>query len=420
MTAWIDDELDALKRQSLERTLRSCEAARGADGRDDDGSLTAPGAEDNLDNRQTSAAGAYLIRDRRRLLNLASNNYLGLAGDERIREAMIRALEGEAAIAGAGASRLITGNYPAYAELEHQIAEWKEAEAALVFPNGYMANAGIIPALVGRGDAVFSDRLNHASIVDGIVLSRAEHYRYRHNDMEHLRHLLHKHGNAKRKLIVTDTVFSMDGDAAPLLELVKLRNDYGAMLMTDEAHAGGVYGPSGAGLCQSLGLHHSIDVRMGTFSKAFGVYGAYVCGSHSLIRYLVNKSRTLIFTTGLPPAVIAGIGQALELVRHEGWRRQAVLARSRDFRLRLRHAGFQVPAGDSPIIPLLIGTNEAARNFGAKLAIEGIAAGMIRPPTVPAGTARIRFSLTALHTESMLERACAAIEQIGKQLGAVR
>ncbi|TRY25744.1 8-amino-7-oxononanoate synthase [Brevibacillus sp. LEMMJ03] len=373
---WMEAELDALRQQSLNRCLRIVDD-RGEEG------------------------GKWLTVGGRRLFNLSSNDYLGLAGDPRIADAARQAAEQWGA--GAAASRLICGNHRWYADLEERLAEWKQREAALVFANGYMANLGVIAALVGREDAVFSDRLNHASIVDGIILSRARHYRYRHNDPEHLEHLLKKHAGHRRALIVTDAVFSMDGDAAPLRELVELKARYGAMLMVDEAHAGGVRGRRGEGLCHELGLHDQVDVIMGTFSKAFGVYGAYVCADRVLIDYLVTKTRPLIYSTGLPPMVVAAVRRALEVVQEEGWRRTRLRENSAWFRRRLRTCGFEVGEGDSPIIPWIVGDNRQALRLSQRLEERGIAAVAIRPPTVPEGTARIRFSLMATHTREELE-----------------
>ncbi len=305
--------------------------------------------------------------------------------------------------------------------MKKRLAAWQNCEAALVFANGYMANSGVISALVGRGDVVFSDQLNHASIVDGIILSRAEHARYRHNDMEHLRLLLHKYRDKRRKLIVTDAIFSMDGDQALLQELVALKYEYGAMLMVDEAHSGGIYGGHGEGLCHELGLQNDVDIHMGTFSKSFGVYGAYVCGSHTLIRWLVNKARPLIYSTALPPSLVVGISKALAVgtKRIIGGVRSFVRS-SRLFRSCFAISGFNVGTGDSPIVPVIVGDNETALSFSRALEAEGIAAVAIRPPTVPDGTARIRFSLSAAHTDKELTDAAAAIRRIGLQLGVLR
>lgn len=390
--SWMNDELEALRDSDSERGFRSSAAVAGYPG--------------------------YTMRSGRRLLNLSSNDYLGLSQHPAILEAMRVAVLDEGA--GAGASRLVTGNRPAYGELEQELAEWQGSESALVMANGYMANVGVISALVGRGDVVFSDRLNHASIVDGIMMSRADHARYRHNDTEHLRTLLDKYRDRPRKLIVTDSVFSMDGDQARLVELAALKRDYGAMLMVDEAHSGGVYGKRGEGLCHALGLEREVDVHMGTFSKAFGVYGAYVSGRGALIRYLVNKARPLIFSTALPSSIIAGNSKALELVQSEHGRRKWLHAVSKKFRSLLVDAGFAIGEGDSPIVPVVACDNRTALRFSEALETEGIAAVAIRPPTVPEGTARIRFSISAAHTERELTDAAARIRRIGLELGVIR
>ncbi|SCW41289.1 8-amino-7-oxononanoate synthase [Paenibacillus tianmuensis] len=386
---WIEDELQKLEDQSLNRSLQTSAPVPGRQG--------------------------YMLRGQKTLLDLSSNDYLGLACHPAIAVAMNRGLLSEGV--GSGASRLITGNRPPYGRLEEALADWQQSEATLVFANGYMANLGVIQALAGRGDVVFSDRLNHASIVDGIGLSRADHARYRHNDMEHLRRLLHKHRDARRKLIVTDAVFSMDGDQALLAELVALKREYGAILMVDEAHSGGVYGARGEGLCHALGLQSGVDVHVGTFSKAFGVYGAYVSGSRTLIRWLVNKARPVIYSTALPPSVLAGIAEALNLVQTDQWRRERLAASSRQFRSLLRKAGFQVGPGDSPIVPVIVGDNATALHFSSALEAGGIAAVAVRPPTVPDGTARIRFSLSAAHTPDDLADAARRIEQVAHRLG---
>jgi 8-amino-7-oxononanoate synthase len=386
---WMDKELELLAEAALERSLSESSPVHGSPG--------------------------YTQRGGRMLLNLSSNDYLGLSQHPALLEAMASALLAEGA--GAGASRHVTGNRLSYRLLEEALAEWQNCEAALVFSNGYMANFGAIRALAGRGDVVFSDQLNHASIVDGILLSRAEHARYRHNDMKHLRALLNKHRDKRRKLIVTDAIFSMDGDKAPLRELVALKREYGAMLMVDEAHSGGIYGDCGEGLCHELGLQHEVDIHMGTFSKAFGVYGAYIGGSRTLIRWLVNKARPLIYSTALPPSVIAGISKALALLQEERWRRERLRAASRLFRSALGDAGFNISAGDSPIVPLIVGDNATALRFSSALEEAGILAVAIRPPTVPDGTARIRFSLSAVHTDQELSDAADNIRSIGLRLG---
>ncbi|MED4583832.1 8-amino-7-oxononanoate synthase [Brevibacillus choshinensis] len=387
--AWMDEEWGRLEKSAQSRQINTVDSVLGE-------------------------RGAWIRVSGRSLLNLSSNNYLGLAHDPRLKAAATEAIEVWGA--SATASRFVNGSCSLYTELEQRLADWKQREAALVFSNGYQANTGVISALVGRGDAVFSDRLNHASIVDGIVLSRAEHYRYRHNDTEHLEYLLKQHRNARRKLIVTDTVFSMDGDTAPLAELVALRDRYGALLMVDEAHAGGVLGERGEGLSHELGLHNEVDVIMGTFSKAFGAYGAYICADQSVIRYLTSKARSLIYSTALPPSVIASIHAALTIVQEDTSRRGHLCRMSSWFRKQLNTHPFEVGAGSSPIIPLVIGDNEKALQYSRMLEERGIAAVAIRPPTVPVGTARIRFTVMATHTLSELEWAADQLNQIRADL----
>ncbi|QJC53091.1 8-amino-7-oxononanoate synthase [Paenibacillus albicereus] len=384
---WIGPELERLAAASLERVIGT----------------TAP------------ASPGHVERRGRTLLDLSSNDYLGLARHPAIIEAMREALLAEGA--GSGASRLATGSRPPYERLEQALAQWHGKGGALVLASGYMANAGVIPALVGRQDVVFSDRLNHASIVDGIALSRAEHARYRHGDMDHLRVLLQKHRGKRRKLIVTDAVFSMDGDQAPLAELVELKREHGAMLMADEAHSGGIYGRRGEGLAAQLGLQDEIDVHLGTFGKAFGLYGAYLCGSRELIRWLSSAARPLVYSTALPPSVPAGVMAALELIQAGPERRMRLLAASRMFRASLTAAGLDVPDGDSPIVPLRIGESDQALRVQAALEEEGIAALAVRPPTVPAGTARIRFSLSAAHSDAELAAAASRIVSVCRRLG---
>ncbi|SEG46047.1 8-amino-7-oxononanoate synthase [Paenibacillus sp. UNC499MF] len=388
--SWIEKELDILAGESLERTLTDTAASRSLPG--------------------------HLIRGEETLLDLTSNDYLGLSRHPDIADSMRRALLEECG-SGSTASRLLSGNRSPYRELEAELADWQRKEASLVFANGYMANLGTVSALVGRGDAVFSDRLNHASITDGILLSRAEHIRYRHNDMEHLEHMLRRSGKARRKLIVTDSVFSMDGDSAPLHKLVELKHNYGTMLMVDEAHAEGVYGTDGEGLCHAMNVHREVDVIMGTFSKAFGVYGAHVTGSRPLISLLVNKARPLVYTTALPPSIVAGIYRALGIVRTSHDRRRHLRELSGRFRQRLAQAGLNVVPGDSPIVPLIAGSSGVALCMSEALQRHGIAAPAIRPPTVPAGSARIRFSLSAAHTDAVLTKAAECIVSAAAEAG---
>lgn len=361
----------------------------------------------------------WLIRNGKRMLNLASNNYLGLAGDKRLKEASIVATRQYGV--GATASRLVVGNYSLYEEVEQSVCDWKETEKAIIVNSGYLANVGAISSLVGRHDIVFSDKLNHASIVDGILLSGAEHKRYRHNDLEHLEKLLQMTPVAKRKLIVTDTVFSMDGDVAYLKELIMLKEKYGALLMVDEAHAGGVYGKHGAGLAHiEQGLSQKIDIHMGTFSKSLGCYGAYLAGDAICIDYMKNTMRSFIFTTALPPGTLGAMKRAIEIVKKDEGRRQRLLENGAYFRNALEEAGFNIGDSSTHIVPIIMASNEAALHFSEKLQEAGIAAIAIRPPTVPYNSSRIRFAVTSEHAKADLQWAIEQIIRIGKEEGVLR
>ncbi|PEP62278.1 MULTISPECIES: 8-amino-7-oxononanoate synthase [Bacillus] len=358
----------------------------------------------------------WLIRNGKRMLNLASNNYLGLAGDRRLKEASIVATK-EYGV-GATASRLVVGNYALYEEVEQSVCDWKETEKAIIVNSGYSANVGAISSLVGRHDIVFSDKLNHASIVDGIMLSGAEHKRYRHNDLEYLERLLRMAPVAKRKLIVTDTVFSMDGDVAHLKELIMLKEKYGALLMVDEAHAGGIYGKHGAGLAHvEQGLSEGIDIHMGTFSKALGCYGAYLAGDAICIDYMKNTMRSFIFTTALPPGTLGAMKRAIEIVKEDEGRRQRLLENGAYFRNALEEVGFNIGDSSTHIVPIIVASNEATLHFSEKLQEAGIAAIAIRPPTVPYNSSRIRFAVTSEHTKADLQWAIEQIIRIGKEEG---
>lgn len=351
------------------------------------------------------------------MLNLASNNYLGLAGDVRLAEAATKAINMYGS--GSTASRLIIGNHPLYEEAESTLIKWKGMESGMILNSGYTANTGIISALMDRNGAIFSDKYNHASIVDGIVLSRAKFQRYRHCDLDHLEALLKRCPSDKRKLIVTDTVFSMDGDLAPLEGLVFLKEKYNAILMVDEAHSSGIFGEQGEGLVHAHNLQDKVDVQMGTFSKGLGSYGAYVVGSRWLIDFLMNKMRSFIFTTALPPSVLGSISVAIDIVRVEQIRRKQLMELSNYFRSSLKKLGFQIGTSETQIIPVIIGSNEQAMLFSRKLQEEGIAAIAVRPPTVPEGQARIRFTVMASHERKDLEQAIAKIAHVGHKLGVI-
>ena len=355
-------------------------------------------------------------RGGRPMVNLSTNNYLGLAGHPALVEAAKRGAERGA---GAGSSRLVAGHDPAYAALEERLADFKGTEAALVFGSGYLANVGMLAALLDRESVVLSDELNHASIVDGARLSGAEKRVYRHSDLDHLESLLREAASGRRKLVVTDTVFSMDGDVAPLAGIVELTERYGAALVVDEAHGGGVFGPRGEGYAHELGLAGRVDLDMGTFSKAFGVYGAYVAGSRAWIDHLVSTCRTLIYSTALPPPVVSAIDASLDLVRAAGELRPALREKSERFRGGLRELGFDTGLSETQIVPAVVGSNESALALARALDERGVLAVAIRPPTVPPGTARVRFSLMATHSDEELGCALAAIEEAGREAGLV-
>ncbi|WP_281890163.1 8-amino-7-oxononanoate synthase [Paenibacillus sp. YYML68] len=377
--SWMKDELQALEAKSRRRSLVISEPLESG----------------------------WMLRDGRRMLNLASNDYLGLAARNDRAERSLGANRG--ASRGAGASRLVTGTGVEVAELEEQFAAYKGTEGCLLFGSGYMANIGVIPAVVGRDDVVFSDRLNHASIVDGIVLSRAELRRYRHRDTNQLEDMLKAASSSKRKLIVTDSIFSMDGTIAPLRELVWLKERYGAMLMVDEAHSGGLYGTTGQGLIHELGLTEQVELQMGTFSKAYGAYGAYVAGSMMVKESLINQARSFIYSTALPPQLIVTIREHWIEVKAASLAREQLQYKAAFVRDSLRDRGVQVGLSECHIIPVIVGSDANAVRMADRLQQLGIAAVAIRPPTVPEGTARIRLTLMSEHAMDDLRW---AVEQI--------
>ncbi|MBF0570839.1 MAG: 8-amino-7-oxononanoate synthase [Candidatus Omnitrophica bacterium] len=349
-----------------------------------------------------SPQGKEIILDNKRVLNFSSNDYLGLANDARIKRAAIEAIEEYGF--GTGASRLICGNMSPHDKFEADLAQFKNTENALVYSSGYMANTGIISALMDRHGVVLSDRLNHASIIDGIILSRAKLLRYPHADMQALREILKKLPVTGRKLIVTDTVFSMDGDRAPLKEIVDLASRYEAMVMVDEAHAFGVLGKRGSGLVEELALEGRADIQMGTLSKAAGCFGAYVCGTKILREYLINKSRSFIYTTAMPPALCQAARAALQIILKADQLRRNLQQNSDYLRAKLQAMGFDWMNSSSAIIPVLVKDSLQAVEMSKRLLKKGIFVQAIRPPTVPAGTARLRLTVTATHTQEDLDR----------------
>jgi len=355
------------------------------------------------------AQGPVITIEGRRLVNFSSNDYLGLASDPRVIEAAVRATRQWGW--GTGASPLVSGHQQPHRDLCRRLAEFKQTDAAVLFSTGYMANVGTICALVGRGDTVVADRLCHASIIDGCRLSGARFRVYPHNDMARLRRVLDRESGARRRLIVTDSVFSMDGDLAPLDALADLADRSRAVLMVDEAHATGVFGPQGRGVAELLGVEHRIPVRMGTLSKALGSLGGFVCGSQALADTLVNRARSFIYSTSPPASVWAGALAALDIVRDEPERRTRLLDSARDLRDRLAGLGFDCSGSAGPIIPILIGDDRAAVDHERRLLDAGLFVPCIRPPTVPPGTARLRISLSASHTPAHLAHLTAVLGQ---------
>lgn len=352
-----------------------------------------------------SPAVSKLVLEGRKYLNLASNNYLGLANHPLLKERAIAALEEFGA--GATASRLVVGTLTLHLQVEEALAKFQQVENVLLFNSGYAANSGVIQTLVGRNDIVFSDKLNHASIIDGISMSKANLVRFRHNDLNHLEIMLQKNHHATgRKLIVTEAIFSMDGDRAPLKELVWLKNKYGAILMVDEAHSEGVLGPQGRGLAVLEDVHREIDIHIGTLGKAFGCSGGYVAGRKVLVDYLRNKCRSFIYTTAMPPAVLGGILGAIEVISgEEGNRlREKLTFSSKRLREELALHGYDTLASTSHIIPVLVPGNSQVVAFGKHLREKGLLALPMRYPTVPKNFERIRLNLMATHSDEDLNQ----------------
>jgi 8-amino-7-oxononanoate synthase len=347
-------------------------------------------------------------------LMLSSNSYLGLCNDQRLKQAAMDAMEKYGV--GSGGSRLTTGSYEVHKKLEDEIAAFKGAEAALLFNTGYMANVGAISSIAGKDWVIFSDRFNHASIVDGCRLSGAKIIIYEHCDASDLETKAHSH-RGRRALVVTDGLFSVDGDIAPLPEIVQVAKKYNMLLMVDDAHATGVLGENGGGTADYFGLQNEIDIQMGTFSKVLASEGGFIAGNRGLIDYLANKARSFIFSTALAPATVAVSLRALEIVQDEPLRRQSLIANSAWFREKLREIGFGIMDFPTPIISIVLGQPELTVNFSNRLMEKNIFVSAIRPPTVPQGTSRLRINLMATHTVDDLAPAIDSMAAIGKELG---
>jgi len=383
---WVDEELDSLRRLHLLRGAGTPLARQGA---------------------VIELAGQTLV-------NFASNDYLGLAGDERLSRAAIAAIE--ASGVGRGSSPLICGRSEIHEELERRLAEFEGVEAALLFPSGFAANAGIVPALVDRGDAIYADAKNHASLIDGCRLSRAETHVYPHGNVDALERLLAQ-GHGRRRLILTDTLFSMDGDLALLTAIAEAASRYDAMLLLDEAHATGVFGAHGRGVAESLRVDYEGTIRVGTLSKALGAAGGFVAGSQRLIQWLANRARSYVFSTAQPAAIAAAAITSLDIIAEEPAVRITLLQTAAALRRRLQQQGWNTGPSASQIIPIIIGSPAEAVKLSDTLRQRGYWIPAIRPPSVPEGESLLRLSLTASHTPEMLDGVLEAIgnrQEIGR------
>lgn len=372
--SWIDAELTTLEARNLLRRLVTRDAAQRSE----------------------------ITIDGQRFVNFSANDYLGLAGDARLAEAAMQVATRDGW--GAGASPLVTGRSRAHAELERRLAEFEGTEAALAFTSGFAANVGTIAALVQKDDAIFADAKNHASLIDGCRLSRAEVHVYRHCDVDHLAKLLRESARYRRRLIVTDSVFSMDGDLAPLGQLAELARRHDAMLMVDEAHATGVFGERGRGVAEQMGASDGIHIKMGTLSKALGSAGGFAAGRQSLIDWLANRARSYVFSTAFPPAVAGAAICALDIVRDEPQRRTELLQRARALREVLAAQGWNLGRSASQIIPIYVGQAERAIQLSHALRQRGLFVPGIRPPSVPEGESLLRISLSYSHSPGMIDR----------------
>ena len=357
--------------------------------------------------------------DGREVINLASNNYLGLANHPKLVEAALDATRRLGV--GSGAVRTISGTMAIHMELEQKIARFKNVEACVVFQSGFAANAGTVSAILGPDDHIISDQLNHASIIDGARLSKAKIHVFPHKDVAAAGRILSElDGAPGRKLLISDGVFSMDGDIAPLPELTAVAERHGAIMMVDDAHASGVLGRAGRGTIDHFGLHGRVHVQVGTLSKAVGVLGGYVCGSRDLIDFLYHRARPFLFSTSHPPAVAAACMAAFEIMENEPERIEALWDNTRYFQAALASAGFDTGASETPITPILVGEAKTAHAFSRALFEEGLFATGIGYPTVPEGKARIRTIVTATHTREQLDRAVEILTRVARRMNILR
>jgi glycine C-acetyltransferase len=388
--AYLDTELDAIRDQGLYRRLRV------------------------LDGEQR----AHTSVDHRSVVNLSSNNYLGLTTHPRLRERALEALQSLGV--GTGSVRTIAGTMEIHMELERRLARFKQTEAAVVFQSGFTANAGTVSSILGREDAIVSDELNHASIIDGARLSRATIKVFPHRDVAAARRVLEQLPREQRKLLITDGVFSMDGDLGPLPALCDLADEFGCIMMVDDAHASGVFGRNGRGTVDHFGVHGRVDVQVGTLSKAVGALGGYVAGSKALIEFLYHRARPFLFSTSHPPSVAATCIAALDVLESEPHLIDRLWENARFFKAGLQALGFDTGISESPITPVIAGENVLAMRLSDRLFEEGVFAQGIGFPTVPHGRARVRTIVTATHTRDELQFALDCFKKVGTELGILR
>lgn len=366
-----------------------------------------------------SPQGAWIKVDGKEVLNLCSNNYLGFANHPVLRERAKKAID-ELGV-GPGAVRTIAGTMQIHRELEEKLAKFKGVEATLSFQSGFNTNLAVIPAMVGRGDVIFSDELNHASIIDGCRLSRAEIVRFKHADVEDLRKKMENYKeHPGRKLIVTDGVFSMDGDIAPLVEIVEVAEEYDAITMVDDAHGEGVLGKSGKGIVDHFGLHGKVDLEVGTLSKAFGVVGGYVAAKEELIDYLRQKSRPFLFSSAVTPPDVAAAMAAVDILMDSDELVVRLWDNANYFKTEMKSLGFDIGISQTPITPVMLGEARLAQEFSKRLFKEGIFAQAIGFPTVPKGKARIRVMISAVHEKKDLDFALEKFDKIGRELEVIK
>ncbi len=388
-TAWIEREIAQLKEQGLFTSIRTLQSPQGAE----------------------------LIVDGKRVLNFSSNNYLGLANDRRLIDASKRAMDKYGI--GPAAVRTIAGTTELHVELERRLAAFKGVEGAITFQSGFNANLATLPALVGKGDIIFSDELNHASIIDGARLSRAEIVRFAHADPDDLRKQIAETQTAGRRLIVSDGVFSMDGDIAPLPALAQIAEEHNILLMVDDAHGEGVLGKGGRGIVDHFGLHGKVDIEIGTMSKAFGVVGGVVAGKQIIVDWLRQRGRPFLFSSAMTIPDVAACLTAVDILEKSTELVDRLWSNAEFFKREMNAMGFNTGKSQTPIVPIMLGEAPLAQQFSRRLFEEGVFAMAIGYPTVPQGKARIRVMNSAAHSESDLEQALVAFQTVGKELGVI-